>query len=192
MNWLEFFASVVESLAWPAVAVIVVALFRRELTKLADKVREFEYGGLKLSFQERLNEIQQRAEEAGLPPPQPAPPIPEAPPPVPAPGVNQLALLAAISPRAAVIDAWRRVEQAATELFVRTGQSIPRLSAMRQALEAAGLPAETVSLFDDLRALRNQAAHHSDFAIESTQALEYALLAQRVEAAIARLHRGQQ
>ena len=58
MNWLEFISSLVSSLAWPAVILFGVFLFKRPLSALIGRIRSIERGedgNVKLSFEEVLS-----------------------------------------------------------------------------------------------------------------------------------------
>ena len=57
METLEFVASLVESLAWPAVVGYCVYILRAPAGKLLERVSKLKYGELEAEFQERLNNI---------------------------------------------------------------------------------------------------------------------------------------
>ncbi|HTV56598.1 MAG TPA: hypothetical protein VMI06_17005 [Terriglobia bacterium] len=98
---------------------------------------------------------------------------------------QRLADLAKTSPRAAIAEAWRQVELAAS-LAVRRNEIPLRLAevtathVMRSLERHRVIDPGKIGLMHDLRGLRNQAVHAPDFAVSTEAALEYVQLAQRM------------
>jgi hypothetical protein len=92
--------------------------------------------------------------------------------------------LADISPRSAVLEAWRSVEVAYTKVARKL--SIPDFGkplsyqAFRSLEKDERIDRNVMSLFRDLRGLRNEAAHAPDFALTKESAIDYANAAQTV------------
>jgi len=94
--------------------------------------------------------------------------------------------LASVSPRAAVLEAWRQVEdvlirvaqRCKVQLLDRQSQSA---TLVLRALQKEGIvdPGK-VGIFQDLRVLRNSAAHAPDFALTAESAIQYAEMASRL------------
>lgn len=86
----------------------------------------------------------------------------------------------------AILEAYRRLENATDQALRRAGVEPPRSpAARRQLLEGKGIvTGSTGALLDDLRGLRNLAAHADDFRLTSSQAVEYAQLSKRLLSAI--------
>ena len=100
--------------------------------------------------------------------------------------------VAAADPASAVLGAWRRIEQFA-HLVIRESGQAERWSSptsMLKQLREAGLPPHFVQIADDLRRLRNSAAHGGDIRITSAGALDYIDAAERLADAMAILYSG--
>ena len=183
MDSLTFMVEMVKALAWPLTVIGSVLLLRTALLELIPTLRKLKYKDLELEFGRKLEQLVAKAEQAQLP----ASPPPRA---LPAPEVkaapDDLRVVATVAPRAAVLEAFRRVEQAAHQALRRAGVDPPRSPrAQREALESRGVvSSSTGALLDDLRSLRNLAAHAEDFSLTAAEALDYTDLSQRVAAVI--------
>lgn len=175
MTRLEFIAAVIDSLAWPAVVIMTVVLLRRPLAGLLPLLRRVKYKELEVEFAQEVKELRQEAEAA-------LPPLPAGPPPQ-IPEEQALINLASVSPRSAVVEAWRLVESAARRGLEARGEGMesgrpvsgPRLT--RTLLQREMLDNATRSVFDRLRMLRNQAVHAEDFLVDEASSREYIELA---------------
>ena len=176
MDWLTFIAQMTQALAWPVTAVVMVVLLRRPLARLIPLLQRLRYGPLELDFERRVAELAVEAERELPPEPRPGDNPAEA----------RLLELAQVSPRAAVLEAWLQVEQAAMALSRREGLALssrelrtPLL--LGQALEQAGaLDESKLEIYHRLRNLRNAAAHATGFELDTDAALEYVRLALRL------------
>lgn len=182
MDWLQFIASLIGSLAWPAVVLAAVVLLRRPLAALLPLLRRLKYKDIEVEFDREVREL--RDEAAAV-----LPPLPRAvPSTVPE---NALLELASVSPRAAVVEAWLRVESAARRAIERrgvrpeSGQALAGLQLTRTLRHAEILDNSARAVLDRLRMLRNQAVHAHDFAVGEESAREYVelslALARRLE-----------
>jgi inactivated superfamily I helicase len=92
--------------------------------------------------------------------------------------------LAPVSPRAAILEAWRGVESAILEAAHSLGKPFfddrsPVLVSAIRALEESGqLLRAQADILDDLRQLRNEAAHAPEFSIPVSDALDYVRLSE--------------
>lgn len=188
MDWLAFIASIIGSLAWPTAVVSIALIFRRAILKLLPDVSELEYGKFKVKFQKELAEVKEQAELAALPSAPARTVLPEAS--KGSSGERNAAAdfvhLALASPRAAVIESWMQVEQELGRLTQRAGittraGTVGKLSTLE---ERGLLTAELSRVIENLRSLRNEAAHYPQFAPGVAEAIEYAQLADRVTAAL--------
>lgn len=159
---MEFTAALVGSLSWPLVIVVLAVLLRRYvIDAIRDRsLQSLEMGpsGLKLSFVER---VLRTASEVI--------PSPDLHPEVGAQGegaaeaeLEQLMRLVEISPNAAVMDAFSRVERALgavveTDPWQRRPTSPRQLA--RLAVEQRWLSPAVASSVDELAQLRNAVAH---------------------------------
>jgi len=177
---LTFIASIVHALVWPVFLIVVVMLLRKPLTTLIPLLTKLKYKEFEIEFGKQIAEIK---EEAATELPAPA-----------REGLTEPRLLSGkavellrVSPRAAIIEAWREVELAAANALVRNKafaavqpyNATPlRLAKWLQAYHLLEPP--KAGIFHDLRALRNQAAHAPDFAISEEVARQYIDLATRL------------
>lgn len=175
MGWVEFLASLVDSLAWPASLLVLVFLVRDELKKLIPALENLRYKGFEVEFGRKVAELEEQAEAADLPPSESYL------------GDDQesvVARLVPISPRAAVMEAWREVEMAMRGAARRHDIGLSQqlgVRLMAEELSKAGvLSPSTVDLLSDLRALRNEAAHAKEVDLAPGDAWEYAQLAERI------------
>ena len=183
MDILTFIAKLVEFLAWPLATVLLVFMLRGEIKRLLPFIKRLKAGPLEAEFEREVKELKATAEAQPqlLPPPEGATPE------------KQLLLqLVQINPRSAVLEGWRGVEEASVRvvqskaLFVPEGQARSPLAVVRALNKAEILTGEEVSLYHDLRSLRNQAAHSQDFTPTVDAALNYIELAGRLRQALER------
>lgn len=186
MDWLTFFAKLIESLVWPVVLVTTVVLLRKPLAELIPLLRELTYKDLHLKFGRKLEELEARANQAAIPQLQQLE-LAQSPEPRRVPSIREaVAPLAEASPRAAVSEAWRHVEHALDDYFDHLGKPRPRsYHGMRRVLHEEGHRVEgALTLYHDMRGLRNQAVHAREFELDPSQALEFAALADRIVASL--------
>jgi hypothetical protein len=176
VDWRQFAASVVQSLAWPVVVLVVVLVLRRPVTKLVPLLLRLKYRDLELEFAQELETLKATA-QIMAPEPSTDEPVSEL------PEEQRLEALLAASPRSAVGEAWRILESAARTMLEETGdeaaKNIFRPLELSRALVRHGVLHDdySVVMFDRLRILRNEAAHRDDFAVSEESAREYIELA---------------
>jgi len=186
MNWPEFTAAIIGSLAWPAVVFVAAILLRKPIAGLIPLLRRAKYKDLELEFGQEVRELQQEAETTLRPL--------TAAPNHAGPEEATLRQLASVSPRSAVVEAWRLVESSAHRAIESRGVPVeggrplsgPQLTRTLGLAEVLDNP--TRGLMDRLRMLRNQAVHADDFLIDEASAREYVqlalALARRIDAEI--------
>ncbi len=178
MDALTFIVQMTQALAWPVAAIVLLLLLRRPLVRLLPLIQKLRYGPLELDFGRQIAELAVQAERE-LPAAGQADSEAEA---------ARLMSLAQVSPRAAVLEAWLQVEQAAMTLSQREGlalssQELRTPLLLGQALEQAGsLDEAKMTIYHRLRNLRNAAAHAANFELDTEAALEYVRLALRLAA----------
>lgn len=171
MDWMEFVASVVRSLAWPLVFLVAVVLFSDEIRSLLRRIRTGKVLGTEWDFGEGIEKAETARAQASV-----ATPRTER---LNASGVAaddkmaDLVLATATNPSYAVIATWEML-LASVDDFLRVALSendkawLPKgpgnQSAALQRLKKRGLlDGPTLEMFEALRALRNHVAHgHSN------------------------------
>lgn len=183
MGWMEFISSLVGSLAWPVAAVIIAGIFHKQIAGLLAKVRKLNWGDASVELTEQLDKVEDKARvieaEAAL-----LPPIPDEPE-VP---TDRFQALVAISPSAAILDAWKPVERRLTQLgkdnFGSAAKYTPS-NKIAEKLAAQGvLMSSIVGMVDDLRKIRNDASHSKEVSV--TDALRFQELASQVMSLLSR------
>ena len=176
MDWMTFAAKIVESLAWPAVAVVLAVLLRDDIRRLVPFIKKLKAGPVEAEFEREVKALK----EAAAPPSQrevTAAKVPDA--------VSKefLVQLAALHPRSAILESWIRVEAAARAVLSRraapaaTGGYIPAARLAEPLAQQDVITQGQVTLFHELRRLRNEVAHAPTFEPTVDAAMAYVDLA---------------
>jgi len=175
MNWLDFFASIIQSLtslAWPAAIVICVLLFRDRLAALLPLIR-VKHKDWEASF--RLDKAEREAER--LPEPEDVPPEPT---PEEIEGFEEIVR---VSPRAAILELRANLEEALRNLARDAGltnwERSSLVAILRQLRSEDKIDSHTSALLDDLRAFGNTAAHSTNIELTIEDARRYRELADK-------------
>jgi hypothetical protein len=176
MDWLSFLSNIVGSLAWPGTIIVIIFLVRKPLGDLLPLLQRLKYKDLELEFGRRIGEVKDEVERE-LPG--------EAQRIFPEKEIEPLAKLAEISPRSAILEAWRAVEEATLEAAKRVAGPDFRnrtltFNAIRFLEKQGSIDENIVRLLREIRSLRNEAAHAPNFALSKESALEYAASAAAV------------
>jgi hypothetical protein len=166
------------------VVAVLVLVLRKPLRDLLPLLQHLKYRDLELDFGSSVEEVKEELEEE-----LPAGAIPQ----FSVAELGSMQRLAEISPRSAVLEAWREVERAALEASQPpAGRLYPYKSLTFQAFKNLerneALDKKVLGVLRDLRGLRNQAAHAPDFALTKESALEYAASAKRLARYLKGLH----
>lgn len=182
MDALEFLAAVLGSVAWPATVITLFLLLKKPILELIPLLQKLKYKDVELEFGLGLQKAEMTAIELLAPDPLQLPAEAES---VRLEETRFLEL-AQLSPRAAVTEAWRDVEQASRQAAKRIGLvltarefALPK-HAQAKMVQAGLINDQTGKLLDQLRVLRNQAAHAPEFAVSTEAAVEYSELAKRL------------
>jgi len=177
MDSLTFVIRLIEALAWPTAVVMILFAFRREVQALLPLIRKLKAGPLEAEFERDIREISEEAGGKAKTEVQIAPD----------PRQKMLRDLARVNPRSAILEAWLGIESAVRRAALqRVGTSPPPdvsspLRAMRELVQFDVIKSDDAALFQDLRGLRNQAAHLENFSPSQEAALKYVDLASGLE-----------
>lgn len=174
MDVLTFISQLVSTLAWPAVVVGAMLFLRRELPQLVASLRKLRFKEVEVEFGEAAEQVAIETSSA-VPLPKPDTKLS---------GENeqdveaQLNSIADLSPRAAVLEAWLRVEAAAVALIRKRGANAvgptPGPLRLRQALlQTNVLTPSQLGVYQSLHKLRNEAVHVPDAQFTSTAVAKY-------------------
>lgn len=170
MDWLTFASNALESLAWPIAAVALVALLRSEIAKLAPHLKKLKAGPVEAEFEREIKEL--KASTSGQERPDDAKQSDPA-------SKSFLYQLAALHPRSAILETWVRVEAAARTVLAAklAGASMSTYvpaARLAEALVPHGvLNQAQLTLFHELRRLRNEVAHAQGFEPTEESACAY-------------------
>lgn len=170
MDWLEFFASVIGALAWPATLVIGFFLIKRHLIDLFPFIDRLKYKDFELQFRKSVHELAIRSRAA----------LPDRREQLPQPSKDRLYSLAEISPRSAILEAWLEIEAAAIDALERQEPDLA-LKAKGMAPLRLGellvkrqlLSNDQLEIFHRLRELRNAAVHIREQSFQLDEVAEY-------------------
>ncbi|WP_157222008.1 hypothetical protein [Chromobacterium haemolyticum] len=174
MDTLTFITKLIEFTAWPIASVALVAMLRTEIKSLLPYVTKLKAGPIEAEFEREVKALEAvaMAQHQLLPPPEEL-----------TPERQMLLQLVHVNPRSAILEAWRSIEESAIRVIQNKALNAPErdsyspLAVIRALYKANTLTAEEVSLYHDLRALRNQAAHAKNFSPTTDAALSYIELA---------------
>lgn len=180
MNWREFLASIIDSLAWPATVALAVYLLRDALRKRIKDLKSLRYGVAEAKFGDAVQDAEATAAEAELPAAESTATDTAL--------ITELASEVRASPRAAVIEAWLAIELELQALATTVGIDAPQTySPRRLAAELAKrgvIEPAVASVVDDLGRARNVAVHSHPYVVERDEVIEYVKLAGRVRSAL--------
>jgi hypothetical protein len=157
MDWKQFFASIIGSLAWPAVVGFLLFLLKDELPRLIRRIKAATVAGNSVEFGEALEKGREEADVL----------VSEH------PDIHRQPVffldkdkleLAQRFPEAAILDAYREVEQVLLE--IREQLDLPTRSnlrsVVRRLVELRYIEAETEPFFVNFQRARNATAHSTN------------------------------
>lgn len=150
MNTYEFISALVDSLAWPISLVVIIFLLRTTIQKLLLNLSKFRFSELEIDFSKELEEItdnlvttsDQQSEKD-----------------------TDITEIAKLNPRSAILTSFYKIEHEINEVIKRleipseTPHYNTPLQNIRLISEYTDIETKTLKAFDNLRNLRNMAAH---------------------------------
>lgn len=167
MDTLTFVSEIIKVVTWPITVLIIFITLRKPLAHLFMLLDKMKYKDFELEFGNEIRELKEEAKKE-LPKRQ-----------LGSREKSHLSELAKISPRAAILEAWLIVEDAAIGAFDKHKiklTSADKTSPIRLAQRLAEnkiLDEQKQQIFNKLRNLRNASAHANDIALDENIALEY-------------------
>ncbi|WP_367189906.1 hypothetical protein [Burkholderia sp. Ed8] len=163
MDWLTFISKVIEAIIWPATIAACLFAVRKYLPAVSSSLRRIKYRDVEFEFGETARAVAAEVKET----------VPSSGQDTAIAGQSKFVLeakleeIAEISPRAAILEAWLQVEAAAVRMIRERGlgtvTSSPGPLRLLETLRKAGiLNARQLSVFEELRLLRNEAVHGPD------------------------------
>lgn len=153
MDWREFIASLVDSLAWPVAVTVVAALFRRQIAGLLEgPVKRWKAGPVEVEFWERT--AVEVAQSVTIAAPRSDEDDPE---------IARLMALADTAPNAAILESFILIERELHELANTHGVTLPRnapaATVANQVADFGFITEQTATAVRGLSTIRNLAAH---------------------------------
>ncbi|RBP78264.1 hypothetical protein EBI01_18430 [Marinomonas rhizomae] len=166
MDWKTFIAQIIGSLAWPLVVVFLIYQLKDRLSELLPRLRKLKHKDTELEFSEKLNElaVESDATKKGKTVAVKRPEINEQ--------FNFLMRLSDISPRSAVLESYRVLETASAKAATKAypeleSKQIFNPMQVQKILQGKVINRNEIHQFNELRKLRNQAAHMEDFELKN-------------------------
>lgn len=171
MSILQFIAALVTALAWPAAVFGTAWLIRHELRRIIPFITSLKGPGVEITISRQVQEAKELA----------AATLPE----LPGAAVQDIPAefelvyrLLDISPRHALIEAWRLLEAAGTQVIQHSGHSLKShlrspVSFGEALKHSSMIGSEEMRIIADLRTVRNKAVHLQDFQIDESIARDY-------------------
>ncbi len=156
MDWLSFLASLVSSIAWPTAVVVAIYLLRKPLGSLLANLSSFKFKDIEVQFGKKLETLEKELGDTSI-----VPDLPEIQ--TDQTIEDRFDALVEISPSAAIIDSWIRIDSSLKNLAARAdiderSRRVP-VHTIRALVDAGEITRRLGNLLDELRGLRNQAAH---------------------------------
>lgn len=155
MDYLTFISAVIASLAWPVVALITLSTLKAYLPSISNRLRKLRYMDVEVEFSEAIEEIVTEAKALfpGLDTKHtPTDPVEIA-------TEEQLKSLAKISPRAAVMEAWNRVEAVSHKAYAlgprRWNDGYQFQTTEEEFVERGVLSKPQAAVYRELKLLKN-------------------------------------
>lgn len=170
MSGLEFAASAIGSLAWPVAAVIIAAIFHKQIASLFAKIRKLNWGDASVELSEQLDRVEDKSREISGDPAVD----------LTLPDVRFQQLIA-ISPSAAILDSWGTIErllyQLGNDMKLAPKEMRSPIVIADNLLHQKRITPAAFEMLRDLRGIRNAAAHQQE--VTTTDALRFYELADK-------------
>ena len=181
MDTLTFIAKIIKAIAWPLAIVVAVILLRKQIARLLPLLRRLKYGDVELEFDREIEALGQAANSQ----------LPEAPSEGGFADIREgLLRQSMVSPQAAVIQAWRYLEEQLVAAAKRHNLDVADTAwAMPMLLGGIMLNAGIISdsqytILHRVKQLRNEAAHPTGMEVGIDDAGRYVELAIRLAASL--------
>lgn len=178
MGWKQFIAEIVTSLAWPALVIVILFIFKSELAKVVQRLAHLKYKDLELDFEKVKQQAEELHKEILVEPQALKSPVFIS-------LEDQILDAVERAPSAAILLAWSGLETAMASAVARLAIS-PESPSYRSPMhniemltKYAGLSKSPASLLHIMRVIRNKVAHERDamLSITQDQVLNYANVA---------------
>lgn len=164
MDWLQFFSSIIGSLAWPSAVIGLTWMMRNPLSKLLPLIRTLKYKDWQIDIGEQLEAVREQVATESETPSAASeePPL-------------SFKSLAQADPRSAVLSAWIPVETELNEISRKLGLDSSSALIQIDKLQSKGvLNPVTFDALHKLRRIRNAAIHVTNQGVTFEDAINMA------------------
>lgn len=174
MRLIEAILEFLGEIAWPIAAIVIGLKFKKELAALLIRLKRGKLGSAEFEFERYVDAVDAETEIPRMPDVEAISP--------------KAAIRATVDPRGAIVGAWIEVEEALLNLIQNRELSEPAVhsksrglvSAINAVQRAQVLDSSWVALFHDLRVMRNEAAHSTEFTPPPESVIKYVQLAKEL------------
>ncbi|WP_229616289.1 hypothetical protein [Vibrio parahaemolyticus] len=186
MDTLTFISTILgQVLSWPVAVFSLALIYRKAIFERLSDLKKLKTKHFEADFGEQLKNVEKTINnvEPKIPEKVKASELQGAP--MPTNYQEYIQQLTELLPNAAVLESWRNVEATLDNYFSSRGIERPRSgqTILRYLDYDPNFPPKLVSAYNELRLLRNKAAHEID-GISGEQAKEFAVLASRLTHAL--------
>lgn len=174
MDWLTFVVTAIKALAWPAVVIVVAFVLKRNLgdllRSLGNRLEKAKGGGFELTFGKAIDQVEEAL---------PGPEVKEVSAAISPRKIEAVLELSQLPPAYIISQAWLQLEQTIRATADMPTQhpagrrSFAPMEYIQLAKRQGLLEDDEIPAIEQLRQLRNQAAHSVDPGISITDALRY-------------------
>ena len=167
---MEIIVKIIEALVWPGVVLVAVYLLRKPIIELIPQLKKLKYKELEMEFDHELEALSKKSQESRARVEIEAPKEEEE--------DYYLQRVKELSPRAAIMESWLGLEATAisTAQHFKITPEKKRINfhmAVQALRKKNVLTDQDVANINDLRSLRNKAAHEIDFPITEDEAAKF-------------------
>lgn len=173
----RFLSEVINAVAWPVTVITLVLMLKKPILALLPNLQHLKYKDFELKFSEEIKALKNEASKTKNKKHND--------------GVmysledSPLERLASYSPRAAIMEAWGRVEAAAAAVagkYDLDKLSVNNMVGLGECLyQDKFIDKKQLNIFNKLHQLRNKAVHANEFELNITDAIFYVELASTLE-----------
>jgi hypothetical protein len=163
LDWKTFIVEIVNAVAWPVVVAVIAFQLKDRLAELLPRIRKLKHKDTELEFAEGVSKLVKEQQAEGITHPSSNRSSESQ------QKFNFLMQLAEISPRSAVLEAFREIENASALAISRlSGENTEKSHfnsplKMQRLLSELTLSKSEAKMYHQLRHLRNKAAHDKEF-----------------------------
>ena len=186
MDWITFTSHLVgQIVSWPVAVLAIAVLYRKPITERIKDVRRIKTKHFEADFGDQLEKAGETLNALETELPKAEKPVKAVQPPPPKSREELQKELVELMPNAAILESWRNVEWTLNHYFESRGIEMPKSGQriLGHLDYDPNFPPQLLSAYQELRLLRNRAAHAREN-VTAEQAKEFETLADRLTYAL--------